>query len=70
MISKNTVSHIILYGSLLVFIAFVVFILYLNQEVFYTAYDRSEFIFGAPFFHALLSKPFGLMSHSSSVSPL
>ena len=63
MINKNTVSHIILYGSLLVFIAFVVFILYINQEVFYTAYDRSEFIFGAPFFHALLSKPFGLMRY-------
>ena len=66
MISKNTVSHIILYGSLLVFIAFVVYILYINQEVFYTAYDRSEFIFGAPFFHALLSKPFGLMRYAGA----
>ena len=66
MINKNTVSHIILYGSLLVFIAFVVFILYINQEVFYTAYDRSEFIFGAPFFHALLSKPFGLMRYAGA----
>ena len=66
MINKNTVSHIILYGSLLVFIAFVVYILYINQEVFYTAYDRSEFIFGAPFVHALLSKPFGLMRYAGA----
>ena len=50
-------------ASLLAFLAFVVYILYLNQEVFYTAYDRSEFIFGAPFFHTLMSKPFGLMRY-------
>lgn len=42
---------------------FVVYILYINQEVLYTAHDRSEFLFGAPFFHALLSKPFGLMQY-------
>ena len=34
-----------LYGSLLAFILFGVYILYINQEVFYTAHDRSEFIF-------------------------
>ena len=50
-------------ASLLAFLAFVVYILYLNQEVFYTAHDRSEFIFGAPFFHTLMSKPFGLMRY-------
>jgi len=55
--------QIFLYGSLLAFILFGVYILYINQEVFYTAHDRSEFIFGAPFFHALLSKPFGLMQY-------
>jgi hypothetical protein len=38
-------------------------VLYLNQEVFYTAHDRSEFVCGAPFFHTLLSKPFGLMQY-------
>ena len=52
-----------LYGSLLAFILFGVYILYINQEVFYTAHDRSEFIFGAPFFHTLMSKPFGLMQY-------
>ena len=52
-----------LYGSLLAFILFGVYILYINQGVFYTAHDRSEFIFGAPFFHALFSKPFGLMQY-------
>ena len=59
----NKVSDGILYGSLLAFILFVVYILYINQEVFYTAHDRSEFIFGAPFFHALVSKPFGLIRY-------
>ena len=63
MIIKSKLSGAILYGSLLAFILFVVYILYINQEVFYTAHDRSEFIFGAPFFHALLSKPFGLMRY-------
>ena len=61
MINKSKVSGAVLYGSLLAFIAFVVYVLYINQEVFYTAHDRSEFIFGAPFFQSLLSKPFGLM---------
>jgi len=55
-----------LYVSLLAFILFVVYILYINQEVFYTAHDRSEFIFGAPFFHTLLSKPFGLMQYAGA----
>ncbi|MBR5749249.1 MAG: hypothetical protein IKY01_10770 [Prevotella sp.] len=59
----NKVSDAILYGSLLTFILFVVYILYINQDVFYTAHDRSEFIFGAPFFHTLMSKPFGLMRY-------
>ena len=61
--NKSKVSSAILYGSLLAFIAFVVYILHLNQEVFYTAHDRSEFIFGTPFFHTLMSKPFGLMRY-------
>ena len=63
MSKPNKVSGVILYVSLLAFILFVVYILYINQEVFYTAHDRSEFIFGAPFFHTLLSKPFGLMQY-------
>ena len=43
--------------------SFVVYTLYINQEVFYTAHDRSEFIFGTPFFHTLMQKPFGLMQY-------
>jgi hypothetical protein len=66
MINKSKLSGIILYVSLLAFILFTICILYLNQEVFYTAYDRSEFIFGAPFFHTLLSKPFGLMQYAGA----
>ena len=59
----SKVSSIVLYVSLLAFLLFVVYILYINQEVFYTAHDRSEFLFGAPFFHALMQKPFGLMQY-------
>jgi len=50
-------------AGVLAFLAFVVYLLYLNQEVLYTAHDRSEFIVGAPYFHTLLSKPFGLMQY-------
>ena len=63
MISKSKPSSTVLYVSLLAFIAFGSYILRINQEVLYTAHDRSEFIFGAPFFHTLLSKPFGLMQY-------
>jgi hypothetical protein len=60
---QNNVSRAILNLSLLAFISFVVYIMYINQEVFYTAHDRSEFVFGAPFFNTLMSKPFGLMQY-------
>ena len=63
MVNKSKVSCAVLYVSLLAFILFSIYILYINQEVFYTAHDRSEFIFGAPFFHTLLLKPFGLMRY-------
>lgn len=59
----SKVSSIVLYVSLLAFLLFVVYLLYINQEVFYTAHDRSEFLFGAPFFDALMQKPFGLMQY-------
>ena len=59
----NKVSKALLYVSLLAFIAFVAYILHINQEVLYTAHDRSEFLYGAPFFHTLMSKPFGLMQY-------
>ena len=60
---KNKVPKTLLYVSLLAFILFVVYILYINLEVFYTAHDRSEFLYGAPFFHTLMQKPFGLMQY-------
>ena len=63
MTKTSKVSSIVLYVSLLAYFLFVVYILYINQEVFYTAHDRSEFLFGAPFFHALMQKPFGLMQY-------
>ncbi len=63
MIKTSKASGAILYVSLLAFFLFAVYILYLNQEVLYTAHERSEFIYGAPFFHTLMSKPFGLMRY-------
>lgn len=63
MINKNKLSCITLYVSLFAFIAFAVYILYINQEVFYTAHERSEYLYGTPFFHALMSKPFGMMQY-------
>ena len=66
MINKNKLTGTVLSVSLLAFILFAVYVLYINQEVFYTAHDRSEFIFGAPFFHTLMSKPFGLMRYAGS----
>ena len=61
--TSNKTSKVILYASLLVFIAFVAYILHINQEVLYTAHDRSEFLFGEPFLHTLMQKPFGLMQY-------
>ena len=59
----SKVSGAVLYVSLLAFIFFALYILYINQEVLYTAHDRSEFLYGAPFFHTLIQKPFGLMQY-------
>ena len=61
--NKSKVTGAIFYVSLLAFILFVVYVLYINQEVFYTAHDRSEFLYGAPFFHTLMQKPFGMMQY-------
>ena len=69
MTNSSKLSRASLYVSLLAFILFVVYILYINQEVFYTAHDRSEFIFGAPFFNTLMSKPFGLMQYVGAWLP-
>ena len=66
MIKPNFLSRSLLYVSLLAFILFTVYILYINQEVLYTAHDRSEFIYGAPVFHTLMQKPFGLMQYAGA----
>ena len=63
MIKKSKVSGVLLYVSLSAFILFAVYILYINREVLYTAHDRSEFLYGTPFFHTLMQKPFGLMQY-------
>ena len=60
---KNNISRAVFCVSLLAFTIFVVYVLYVNQDVFYTAHDRSEFVFGTPFYHTLMSKPFGLMQY-------
>ena len=60
---KSNLSATLLYASLLAFILFAGYVVCINQEVFYTAHDRSEFVFGAPFFHTLMTKPFGLMQY-------
>ena len=62
-IKRDKISKASLSISLLAFFLFVVYVLYINQEVLYTAHDRSEFLYGAPFFHTLMSKPFGLMQY-------
>lgn len=61
--NKSKLSNAVLYVSLLAFIVFTFYILYINQEVFYTAHERSEFIYGEPFFQRMMSKPFGLMQY-------
>ena len=66
MINKSKTSRAVLLVSLLAFILFVAYVLNINQEVFYTAHDRSEFLVGTPFFHTLLSKPFGLTQYAGA----
>lgn len=63
---QSKLHSVVLYGSLVAFLVFVAVVLYVNREVLYTAHDRSEFIFGSPFFHAQLSKPFGLMVYAGA----
>lgn len=63
MTTKSKASGAILYVSLLAFILFAVYVFYINQEVLYTAHDRSEFLFGATYFHTLMQKPFGLLQY-------
>ena len=63
---KSNLTKAVLFVSLLAFISFSAYLFYLNQEVLYTAHDRSEFIFGTPFFHTLMSKPFGLIQYAGA----
>ena len=41
MASKKTINTVSLYGSVLAFMAFAVYIFYVNQDVLYTAHERS-----------------------------
>lgn len=61
--TKSKINDVLLYASLLIFVVFAVYILYINQEVLYTAHERSEFLIGAPFFYDLMAKPFGLFQY-------
>ena len=63
MTNKTKLSRTVLYVSLLAFISIVVYLLYINQDVLYTAHERSEYLYGTPFFNTLMSKPFGLISY-------
>ncbi|MDO4497150.1 MAG: DUF6057 family protein [Bacteroidales bacterium] len=63
LLSNSKITKAALYASLLAFIGFVVYILCKNEEVLYAAHDRSEFLYGAPFFQHLMQKPFGLMQY-------
>ena len=63
MASKKTINKVSLYGSVLAFIVFVVYILSVNQDVLYTAHDHSEFLYGDTFFNRLMSQPFGAIQY-------
>lgn len=63
MITNNKLCRVVLYVGLLTFFLVAAYILFINQDVLYTAQDRSEFIYGSPFFWSLLSKPFGLLQY-------
>lgn len=63
MVTKSKVSSAVLYASLLTFIAFVIYISYINREVFYTAQERSEFIIGSDFLNSFMMKPFGIIQY-------
>jgi len=52
-----------LFVSSLAFISFAVYVLSINQEIFFTACDRSEFLPGTTFLYRTLSYPFGLMQY-------
>lgn len=61
--AKSKISDTVFYASLIGFVAFAYYVLNANQEVFYAAHSRSEFLYGEPFSHTLMAKPFGLMQY-------
>ena len=65
-IRKLTTGHWVSLVASVIFAVYTVYILHINQEVLYTAHDRSEFVFGTPFLDALLSKPFGLIQYAGA----
>lgn len=63
---KQSLSAASLFGSIMAFVAFVVYVLYTNREVIYTAHDRSEFLFGSTFLADVMSRPFGAMQYAGA----
>lgn len=61
--TKSIVNRLLLGVSLLTFVLFVVYVLYINKEVLYTAQERSEFLIGSSFFSSMMMKPFGLIQY-------
>lgn len=66
MTTKKDLAKPAFYASILAFIVFSIYILYINKDVLYTAQDRSEFFVGSQFFNTLLSKPFGLTQYAGA----
>lgn len=66
MTTKKDFAKPSLYASILAFIGFSIYILYINKDVLYTAQERSEFFTGSPFFNTLMSKPFGLTQYAGA----
>ena len=61
--AKTRGASFFLYGSLLAFLTYTIYLLFAHQEVLYTAHDRSEFLFGVSYFHSLLARPFGMIQY-------
>jgi len=63
MITESKKTGVTLALSVCAFVVFVAYILFINQEVFFTAHERSEFLPGTTFLYHLLAYPFGLMQY-------
>ena len=64
--TKENFAKPVLYASMLGFISFVIYIFCINREVFFTAQDRSEFLYGSQFFNTLMTRPFGLTQYAAA----